>query len=200
MFKPGDKVRALQSHIDAFDNIRDITAGKVYICNEYCNYPRFIDDTGNQNGWSKEYFELVNPLKELTASMEKISGIRDIPRGVINGPRVTKNEQICYFDVDETLVKWSSKKVNSDTNIKADYYGQKVYLQPYFQHINFLKAMKARGAHIIVHSGNGWAWAEQVVNLLNLQEYVDEIKSKPTKVVDDSPYENWMPTRIFIKE
>lgn len=136
---------------------------------------------------------------ELNDLFEKVSGIQTIPKGLVNGPVVTKNDQVCYFDVDQTLVTWLKKK-EFVTNLKADYYGQEVYLQPYEPHIRFLKAMKARGGHIVVQSGNGWAWAEQVVRLLKLEAFVDEIKTKPYKIVDDSPYENWMPTRIFIEE
>lgn len=121
--------------------------------------------------------------------------VTNLPR---KKPIVTKNDQICYFDVDQTLVLW--EKEYAPGMITADYYGQVVNLTAYEPHIRFLKAMKARGGHIVVQSGNGWAWAEQVVCLLQLEAFVDEIKSKPSKVIDDSDYENWMPTRIFINE
>ncbi len=111
---------------------------------------------------------------------------------------ITKNEQICYFDVDQTLVNWVSGSTVGA--LPAMYYGERVHLTPIDQHIRFLKSMKARGAYIIVHSGNGWAWAEQVVKLLRLEYHVDEVKTKPYKIIDDSDYINWMPTRIFIEE
>jgi hydroxymethylpyrimidine pyrophosphatase-like HAD family hydrolase len=111
--------------------------------------------------------------------------------------KVTENELLCYFDVDETLVHWKNSR--ELFSIKADYYGTTVYLDKNYEHIKFLKAMKARGGHIIVHSGNGWKWAKTVVELLELQDFVDEVKTKPAKVIDDSDYENWMPQRIYIK-
>lgn len=152
----------------------------------------FISETGIDDELVKLQLDTVEDLDRLTSS---VSGIQSVTRAPYKGPVVTKNEQVCYFDCDETLVKW-----NTGGNIIADYYGQQVFLEAYEPHIRFLKAMKARGAYIVVQSGNGWAWAEQVVRLLKLEAFVDEIKTKPYKIVDDSPYENWMPTRIFIEE
>lgn len=112
--------------------------------------------------------------------------------------KVTKNENIAYFDIDETLVNWCD--IYDPESLAIDYYGEIVYVKPYTPHIRFLKSLKARGGYIIVHSGNGWSWAESVVKLLKLEEYVDEVKSKPQRVVDDADYSVWMPTRIFIQE
>lgn len=111
---------------------------------------------------------------------------------------VTKNEQIVYCDVDETLVLWK-KEFNHATKI-VNYYGDKVYVEPHYSHIQFLKSLKARGCYIIVHSNNGWAWAEEVVKLLKLEEYVDEVKTKPYKIIDDTNPLEWLPPTIYIKE
>ena len=111
---------------------------------------------------------------------------------------VTKNENIAYCDVDETLIKWCDWK--ETYKIQADYHGEKVFIKPHKKHIQFLKSLKARGFYIVVHSNNGWAWAEQIVKLLNLEAYVDEVKTKPSKVLDDSPYENWLPKIIYLDD
>lgn len=112
--------------------------------------------------------------------------------------KVTQNEMISYFDVDETLVYWI--KEPQMFNIKADYYGKEVLIKPHNKHIEFLKSLKARGGYIVVHSGNGWAWAEQVVKLLKLEDYVDEVKTKPYKIIDDTHPDSWLPPTIYIKE
>lgn len=122
------------------------------------------------------------------------------PRGKY--PKVTENENLAYFDVDETLVHWikdpEERLSKGETIITANYAGSVVTLIENLNHTNFLRSLKSRGFHIIVHSGNGWAWAKQVVELLELQEYVDEVKTKPAKIIDDSDYFNWMPARIYI--
>lgn len=112
--------------------------------------------------------------------------------------KVTKNENVCYFDVDQTLINWCDQ--DDPKAIATFYYGEMVDVKPYIPHIRFLKSLRERGAYIVVHSGNGWQWAEHIVKLLKLESYVDEVKTKPSKVIDDSDYANWMPTRIFIEE
>ena len=42
-----------------------------------------------------------------------------------------------------------------------------------------------------MHSGNGAEWAAQVVKALKLEEYVDSVETKPSKIVDDKPMEDW---------
>lgn len=135
-------------------------------------------------------FELVNSLEK---SVEEISGVCSIATGKITGPRITTSENLCYFDVDETLINWSEQGTRS-----ADFYGTKKRFWSHTNHIEFLKSLKKRGYYIIVHSGNGWRWAKNVIEALELNDFVDEIKSKPSKVIDDKEYSNWMPSRIFL--
>jgi len=57
--------------------------------------------------------------------------------------------------------------------------------------INLLKVLKSAGHHIIVWSGNGKEYVEEVVKELNLESYVDEYsdkllcKSKPEIAIED---------------
>lgn len=109
---------------------------------------------------------------------------------------VTENELIVWCDVDSTLIR----KLDYEYGLKLDYYGQPYFAIPIKSNIEFMKSLKARGCHIIVHSNNGHKWAEQVVRALKLENYVDEIKTKPFKVLDDEIASKWIPTVINLGE
>lgn len=111
---------------------------------------------------------------------------------------VTENENVCYFDVDSTLIFKETKYYNEA--ISLDYYGETWYIRPHLAHVEFLKSLKSRGYHVIVHSANGWKHALNVVNALGLQEYVNEVKTKSIKYIDDRPVEEWFGPRIYLNE
>ena len=107
--------------------------------------------------------------------------------------RVNKNENRILVDVDKTLI-------TPDRNGWAfNYYGTSVYHSIMENNVLLLKAQKARGYEVIVHSANGWAWAKEVVEVLKLEDYVDEVATKPLKYLDDKPADEWM-ARIFVEE
>ena len=103
-------------------------------------------------------------------------------------------EEIVYFDVDKTLV------FHHEGTIVVDYYGEPRHLRPHKEHIAFLKALKARGYHIKVHSNNGAVWAANVVTALQLEQFVDEVLTKPYKIIDDEHPKAWMPKNIYIED
>ena len=111
--------------------------------------------------------------------------------------RVTENEIIMYVDIDETLIF-----ATDDQNIGfyANYYGTKKLVRPHKKHIEFIKTLKQRGYYIVVHSGNGWKWAKEIVTKLGLTPFVDEVKSKPVKYLDDLDSEAWFGQRVYIQE
>lgn len=185
-FKPGDIVLCNDNELCDYELFRDgIYKVETVICNI------FIKVEGINGQLLANRFELVK-----NATPEPIQLL--VPENK-SKMVVTKNEQISYFDVDETLVLWKKQKT-SLLDIKANYYGESVYLTPHKKHIQFLKSLKSRGGYIVVHSGNGWAWAEEVVKLLKLEEYVDEVKTKPYKIIDDTNPSEWLPPTIYIKE
>lgn len=116
--------------------------------------------------------------------------------------QVTDNEQIYYFDVDDTLVLWDDgfQKPGPDrVEIIDPYDGIKVYLKPHVRHVKLLKQMFGRGRHIIVHSAGGAQWAANVVRALGLVDFVHEAKTKPIGYVDDLPCKAWMQNHIYIE-
>ena len=111
--------------------------------------------------------------------------------------RVTENDNVVYFDIDETLVMWAWPKEFDGQAIKFDNFGYETMLLPHQKHIDLLKQFKVRGHHVIVHSQGGWQWAKEVVKVLGLENWVDEAKSKPKWIVDDLPATAWT-TRHYI--
>lgn len=96
--------------------------------------------------------------------------------------KVLRENNITAFDVDNTLVLWT---LDGKTRMPLQYGSETVYLSKHESHVRFLKHCHERGDYIVVWSQNGYAWAEQVVKALNLEAYVDEVRSKCTRVVDD---------------
>lgn len=108
--------------------------------------------------------------------------------------KTIRNEQIIWCDVDSTLIE------HHQGNLTVSYYGEERLVTPHLEHISFLRSLKARGCYIIVHSNNGYAWAETIVKALKLEDVVDQVMSKPFKVIDDAPAETWMPMNIWIAD
>ncbi len=91
-------------------------------------------------------------------------------------------EYIAAFDCDDTLVRCEGLSLVSHK-----------------KHIEAIKQHWARGHHILVWSAGGAKWAQSVVDMLDISEYVHEVKSKPRWYVDDKPADEWM-DRYFIPE
>ena len=117
--------------------------------------------------------------------------------------RVVENDHLIHFDVDNTLVKWEESPFTYKNGRTAfDFPGSenKVYLVPHEKHILLLKTHAARGYHVTVWSANGYKWAEEVVRKLNLVKYVDDVRTKPLKIVDDLPIEDIFPEPLYIED
>lgn len=107
--------------------------------------------------------------------------------------RVTECEKLAYFDIDSTIIKRTDNGL-----LTLDYYGQPWTINSLPKNIEFLKSLKRRGYYIIVHSSNGWLHAKNVIELLKLEQYVDEVKTKPLKYCDDEPVQKWFGPRIYL--
>lgn len=110
------------------------------------------------------------------------------------------NELQAMFDVDETLVMHN---IDESYHIKQEficpYTQEKLMLTPHHQHIQILKQQKARGYYVTVWSAGGAAWAKTVVETLQLEAYVDEVRAKPTKYFDDLPGNEILGTRVYLE-
>lgn len=103
---------------------------------------------------------------------------------------VASSERVIAFDCDDTLIFWDenyTQPFDGAVKIVCPHDGEITYHRPHQRHINFLKKQKARGYSVKVWSSAGTKWAEAVVLALNLENYVDQVSSKPEKYVDDLP-------------
>jgi FMN phosphatase YigB (HAD superfamily) len=116
---------------------------------------------------------------------------------------VIDSDKVTFFDVDDTLVKWSFSQEEADQyGIKFNNFGYETLLVPHRTHIEQLKKHRARGHKIIVWSAGGYDWAAEVVKVLGLEDAVDLVISKPTWFYDDLPASHFLPegNRIYIKD
>ena len=105
--------------------------------------------------------------------------------------KITENDNIIGVDVDETLVMWSIPVEYQGQAIKFNNFGYETMLLPHKKHIELLKQFKVRGHYIIVWSQGGWEWASEVIKVLGLEDWVDEVKTKPKWIIDDLPANSW---------
>lgn len=101
------------------------------------------------------------------------------------------NENILCIDIDDTLVMWDNPH-QLDTGITIDCYGSKFTLIPNEENIASLKRHKLRKHFIIVWSQGGVEWAKDIVKLLQLEDFVDMVCTKPKWYIDDLPADSWM--------
>lgn len=182
-FKAGDIVRCIRGTDGS--GVKYFTEGKLYTVNS----SRILEGT------SSEWLGLHNDLGEDDGYSAKFFELTTITNST---PKVTESDLVAYFDIDNTLIKRVDPKAGSD--LQLDYYGQDWYIDVCNKNVEFLISLKARGYYIIVHSANGWQHAKKVIELLGLNPYVDEIKSKPQKYCDDQDVTEWFGPRIYFND
>lgn len=99
--------------------------------------------------------------------------------------RVNQSELRAEFDIDQTLIMDVSPGELGEITI--NYYGEPKQKNIHHEHVSLLKSYRERGYHVTVQSANGWAHALEVITVLGLEEYVDVVQTKSTKVIDDLP-------------
>jgi|CXWL01.1.fsa_nt_gi FMN phosphatase YigB (HAD superfamily) len=121
----------------------------------------------------------------------------------IKKPFFLNKETTVAFDIDDTLVIWSEEMDKSGPDFmefKCPYTNESLFLKPHKSHINLLKKYKARNFGVMIWSAGGAPWAQEVINKLGLNEYVDLILTKPSRYVDDLDVASWIGNRVYIKE
>jgi hypothetical protein len=108
---------------------------------------------------------------------------------------IIKSENVWVVDVDETLIQHKSGTLRIQCPLLKTYSS----FTPCEGNITLLKEKFVRGCYIVVWSQGGFAWAETVVNALQLNEYVHTIMSKPVGYIDDKEIDEWFPKRVYIK-
>src|ERR1022692_4616922 len=114
---------------------------------------------------------------------------------------VIKGETLTAFDIDDTMIMWHSDcPPEEKISITCPYGGDTRLFKVHKLHVEFLKKTKGRGNTVIVWSAAGVLWAEAVIKALGLEQYVDYILSKPTKIVDDLTPNEIFPCRIYLRD
>lgn len=114
--------------------------------------------------------------------------------------KIIESELVMMCDVDDTLVMWGPQYSTSAkcVFVSNPHDGERSRLVPNKGNIKILKDRKARGSFIVVWSAGGYAWAQAVVEALDLEKYVDLIMTKPHAYIDDKQAEDIMGERIYI--
>lgn len=106
-----------------------------------------------------------------------------------NNPFINSAPRIWEFDVDDTLIIWdiSAHPETERITVKMEF-REAALVVPHVKNVNLLKKLAKIGWYVRVHSGSGVDWAWEVVKALQLQDYVDEVCSKPLGRTDDRPH------------
>jgi len=99
--------------------------------------------------------------------------------------KVNENEFGVVLDCDNTLIMHDFQTNVGTIKIINPYDGAIHFVKIHERHKELLRQYKAKNFHITVWSNNGARWAETVVKALGLEAYVDEVRCKPIKYVDD---------------
>lgn len=115
---------------------------------------------------------------------------------------VLKGTFIGAIDIDGTLIRPVAKdeeqfKVLLITDPHTGTTKRRI---PMKGNIELLKKWKKQGYTIMVWSAGSVEWALEVIKILELEEYVDQVMTKPIKYVDDLDCNQWMGNRVFVGE
>lgn len=113
---------------------------------------------------------------------------------------VIENENVIFFDVDDTLIREPTEEEFKNFNfISFTNFNINVGKTPINKNRDLLRQFKARNYTVIVWSHGGYAWAKEVITKLGASEYVDYIMTKPRVYVDDISVNEWA-TRLHLAE
>jgi hypothetical protein len=119
--------------------------------------------------------------------------------------KVIRKDVTIPWDVDKTLIFWQPTGAERhESDIQMNYYGEIISVTPHLEMLQLLRSNLARGRNIIIWSGNGFAWAEEVVKKLHEAGHLPDTKgiiimTKPAGYADDLDCQHWMGNRIYIE-
>ncbi len=109
-------------------------------------------------------------------------------------------DKVIMVDVDDTLVMHEQEEPTADIVYVKDILDdtRKVKLRANTNMIRLVKEESTRGSAIVVWSRGGYNWAANVIEALELEDYVTMIMSKPLAYFDDKPASEWLTDRVYI--
>lgn len=117
----------------------------------------------------------------------------------------TNSELQVAFDVDMTLILHGQESPDQFApgmiRVQDPYDNKIKYLMSHVKHVKLLKDYKIRGYHVVIWSANGGDWAEAIARAIfgeEVDKYVDEVRTKFIKHVDDLPSDKILGERVWI--
>lgn len=118
--------------------------------------------------------------------------------------QVIKSDKVVMFDADDTLIRWGKRVIPGSeageeityidsNNVEYTYHSIAANIQALITH-------KSRGHTVIVWSAGGYQWAQDAVEILGLQPFVDYVMSKPAWAYDDLPAERILTRVMYAKD
>lgn len=111
---------------------------------------------------------------------------------------INKNENIVPVDVDKTLILPDYWNYPQLPVIEYNYYGIKKKAAVHTAHVELVRSYKKRGFFIRVWSNNGWKHCKEIIDQLDLVDFVDEIEAKSHRFVDDLEANEVLGSRVYI--
>lgn len=112
--------------------------------------------------------------------------------------KVIENEQLKFFDVDDTLVM-----PNDGTGTTVEVYdavtNKFITMKVHKPMVRLLREEHHRGSYVVVWSRSGYEWAANVIKALDLVSYVHLVCSKPFAYFDDKDIAEWLPYRVYLQ-
>ena len=116
---------------------------------------------------------------------------------------VIKSESVVFFDVDDTLVMHLKDDelvhYNETVEVNDPISMGVIRLGVNRPMIRLLQEEAHRGSYVIVWSRGGYEWAHNVLLALYLDDYVDQVMSKPVAYFDDKDIGDWLKYRVYLK-
>ncbi len=100
--------------------------------------------------------------------------------------QILKKNKVLYVDVDRTLIMWET----------GDNW------HPHKEHIDLLRQFAYQGHGVVIWSAGGVDWAVKAVKLLEIENLVDLVITKPDWFIDDKKAQEFMleDNRIFLHD
>ena len=116
--------------------------------------------------------------------------------------KVIKNEDVVYFDVDQTLILYEGTPgaENEPVALVLDpLRNRRIEFKEHSAMVRLLKEANQRGSFVVVWSRGGWEWATNVVEALQLTPYVNQVMTKPLVYFDDKDVKEWLIYRVYLE-
>lgn len=112
---------------------------------------------------------------------------------------VVTKENVRPFDCDGCLIReLKHSELQADAYVKDPLTMKNIGVKVNKAMVRLLKEEHYRGGYVVVWSRSGWEWAKNIVEALELQEYVHQVMSKPIAYFDDKDVSEWLKDRVFL--